>query len=94
MGVLQLPWIRSTNFTYPFKLEIGIWMGPEASNANIMCPTQSIVDSMAHSMYVSRDAFVPQYVCQPFALLFLFLSLSWVLCFFIKFGMVYSLADT
>ncbi len=52
MGVLQLPWIRSTILTYPLKVEIGIWMGPEDSHANIMCPTQCIVDSV-HSMYVS-----------------------------------------
>jgi hypothetical protein len=46
MGVLQLPWIRSTILTYPLKVEIGIWMGPEDSHANIMCPTQCIVDSV------------------------------------------------
>jgi len=65
MGVLQQPWIRSTIFTYPFKLEIGIWMGPQDSHANIMCPTQSINRMhLCHNMFVNH--------CP----LFLFLSLS------------------
>jgi hypothetical protein len=82
-GVLQQPWIRSTIFTYPFKLEIGIWMGPQDSHANIMCPTQSI-----NRMHLCHNMF-----CQP--LPFVAFSLPFlVLCFFIKFGMVYSLADT
>ncbi len=84
MGVLQLPWIRRTIFTYPFKLETWIWMGPEDSHANIMCPNLLLMIMCA--WYVC----VPRRICATICFAnhwpsFLFLSVLW--CFlFIKFG--------
>ncbi len=67
------------SFTYPLKVEMGIWMGPEDSHANIMCPTQSIVDSVHIVCMCGEMQVVPQYVRQPlpfvsFSLPFLVLS--------------------
>ncbi len=82
-GVLQLPWIRRTIFTYTFKQEIGIWMGLKDSHANIMCPNLLLI---VCTWYVC----VPRCICARICFAnhcpsFFFLSVSW--CFlFIKFG--------